>query len=199
VAVTAVFFDIGETLLNEKRAWSELGRRAGLAPHVVWAGMGAVIELGRRPRDVFERLGVEHPGAVDWEAFEWYPDAVPCLRRLRGLGYFVGLAGNVGADPAEFFPDAGVDVDLVASSATLGVEKPAPEFFAKLIEVAGRAPNEVAYVGDRVDNDVVPASRAGMVAVHIRRGPWGYLQDGSRHAHVQIASLDELPEALHGL
>ena len=34
-----------------------------------------------------------------------------------------------------------------------------------------------------------------MVAVHIRRGPWGYLQEPPADA-IRIASLDELPEVL---
>ncbi|MGH9098837.1 MAG: HAD hydrolase-like protein, partial [Acidimicrobiales bacterium] len=34
---------------------------------------------------------------------------------------------------------------------------------------------QVAYVGDRLDNDVLPAKAAGMFAVFIRRGPWGHL------------------------
>ena len=55
--------------------------------------------------------------------------------------------------------------------------------------------HEIAYVGDRVDNDVLPALAAGMIAVHVRRGPWGYLQDGSA-AHVLVTSLLDLPDAL---
>ena len=56
-------------------------------------------------------------------------------------------------------------------------------------------PAEVAYVGDRVDNDVRPALAAGLVAVHLRRGPWGLLQrtpDGA----IAIDALAELPAAL---
>jgi hypothetical protein len=34
-----------------------------------------------------------------------------------------------------------------------------------------------------------------MMAVHIRRGPWGYLQRGAEQAALQIQSLDELPGA----
>jgi FMN phosphatase YigB (HAD superfamily) len=60
----------------------------------------------------------------------------------------------------------------------------------------GFQPEEVAYVGDRIDNDVRPARAAGMLAVHIRRGPWGYLQTGREEAHVRVDSLDELPGAL---
>ena len=60
-------------------------------------------------------------------------------------------------------------------------------------------PAEIAYVGDRVDNDVVPAATAGMVAVFLRRGPWALLHARRPEASVArltIDSLDELPEAL---
>jgi hypothetical protein len=38
-----------------------------------------------------------------------------------------------------------------------------------------------------------------MVAVHIRRGPWGYLQGGAEEAHLRIDSLAELPKVLDGV
>jgi FMN phosphatase YigB (HAD superfamily) len=83
--------------------------------------------------------------------------------------------------------------DLIGTSALWGVEKPSPEFFERIAEGVLAAPEDIAYVGDRVDNDVLPALAAGMVAVHIRRGPWG-----SRHATppgaIVIDSLDQLPE-----
>jgi FMN phosphatase YigB (HAD superfamily) len=100
---------------------------------------------------------------------------------------------NVGRALGPVVEHFGLDVDWAASSAELGVEKPSPQFFERLLEVAGRPGAEVAYVGDRIDNDVAPAAAAGMLAVHIRRGPWGYLQRG---AGTQISSLDELPAVL---
>jgi hypothetical protein len=36
-----------------------------------------------------------------------------------------------------------------------------------------------------------------MVAVHIRRGPWGHLHEPPSGA-IRIRTLDELPEALDG-
>ena len=76
----------------------------------------------------------------------------------------------------------GLDVDFATASHDLGAEKPSPRFFERLLEAVDAEPAEVAYVGDRVDNDVVPAAAAGMVAVHIRRGPWGHLQRGAEQA-----------------
>ena len=88
-------------------------------------------------------------------------------------------------------------VDLVGSSARWEVEKPAPEFYRRMIGEAGVAAGEIAYVGDRVDNDVEPALAAGMTAVHVRRGPWGHLHEPPADA-ICICSLDELPGALGG-
>src|SRR5206468_1486781 len=95
--IEAVFFDVGETLLNEARMWASLGARAGLEPHVVWAGVGAAIARRAPHESVWELLGVERPdaGAAGLEEADLYPDAERCLRRLRADGYFVGLAGNV--------------------------------------------------------------------------------------------------------
>ncbi len=59
----------------------------------------------------------------------------------------------------------------------------------------GMGADEIAYVGDRVDNDVVPALAAGMAAVRIRRGPWGHLHEPPAEA-LRIDTLDELSEAL---
>jgi FMN phosphatase YigB (HAD superfamily) len=59
-------------------------------------------------------------------------------------------------------------------------------------------PGAVAYVGDRIDNDVRPAAAAGMRAVWLRRGPWGVIQhigDGP-HPALTVDSLDELVERI---
>ena len=68
-------------------------------------------------------------------------------------------------------------VGSTGSSARWGVEKPAPAFFERIVSECGVDEDAIAYVGDRVDNDVEPALAAGMVAVHIRRGPWGHLHE----------------------
>ena len=199
MAVKAVFFDVGETLVDETRYWAEHARRLGVTPHVVWAALGATIARGEHHQRVFDLLGGRPAEDVVYSADDLYPDAIPCLERLRDGGYFVGVAGNQSARLEEWARERRLPVDLVASSASWGVEKPAPEFFARLVAEAGVEAPEVAYVGDRVDNDVAPARAAGLLAVHLRRGPWAYLQDGAAAAHVRIQSLDELPEALlHG-
>ena len=97
----------------------------------------------------------------------------------------------------------GVEAEVMAMSEELGVAKPDPAFFARALEVMGSPdPADVAYVGDRIDNDVIPANAAGMRAVWIRRGPWAAIQaahladDGP--ATLTVRSLTELANRIHG-
>jgi HAD superfamily hydrolase (TIGR01549 family) len=189
--VTAVVFDVGETLVDETRNWEHVADACGVPRFTLMALVGATIARGESHRRVLEWLDIEPPR----KAFlhdELYPDAVPCLSRLKERGLFVGAAGNMAIEHEELVRPL---VDFAASSEGWGVEKPSPAFFERVLAEAGRPPGEVAYVGDHVVNDVEPALAAGMVSVHIRRGPWGYLLEPPPEA-IRIRSLDELPAAL---
>ena len=133
-----------------------------------------------------------------YELGDLYPDAIPCLAAVRDLGLRVGIVGNQTQALERWAREAALPADVISSSATLGVRKPDPRFFERLVELAECAPEELAYVGDRVDNDVLPALAAGLVAVHVRRGPWGRLQKAPASA-LTIDSLDLLPDALASL
>ena len=187
----AVVFDAGETLVDETGLWQRAADLAGIPRFTVMATLGGLITRGERHSRVWELLGVEQPRA-DFESVDFYPDALPCLADLRARGLRVGVVGNT---PEAFEDVIREHADFVGSSARWGVEKPAPEFFERLLGEAGCAPAEAAYVGDRVDNDIEPALRAGMVAVHIRRGPWGYLHEPPSGA-LRAKSLAEVVEVL---
>jgi HAD superfamily hydrolase (TIGR01509 family) len=189
MALDAIVFDVGETLVDETHAWTSAAEAAGLTPFTLMAGLGATIALGRMHSDVWELLGAEPQVGAPWTLDDWYPDALPCIERLRSAGFRVYTAANSVATAEEHL--RGV-VDGAASSGRWGVQKPAPEFFDRVCELAGAPPAKIAYVGDRVDLDIVPALAAGMVAVHIKRGPWGHLQEPPEGA-LRIGSLDELP------
>jgi FMN phosphatase YigB (HAD superfamily) len=120
-----------------------------------------------------------------------HADALRCLSALRARGLRLGAAGNMHSHHEEFLRP---HVDFVGSSERWGVEKPDSGFFAHVVEEAGVPAAEILYVGDRVDNDVVPARAAGLRTVRIRRG--AHARDESPAGVVTIGSLDELPEAL---
>lgn len=57
-------------------------------------------------------------------------------------------------------------------------------------------PAATLYVGDRLDNDIIPAAAAGFRTALIRRGPWAYVQPASDVPTIHIDSLLELPAAV---
>jgi HAD superfamily hydrolase (TIGR01549 family) len=191
LALKAVVFDAGETLVDETGLWQRASDMAGVPRFTVMGILGGLISRGEHHSRVWELLGVERPDA-NFEPDELYADALACLSDLRSRGARVGVVGNT---PEDFEDVMREHVDFVGSSGRWGVEKPAPAFFERVVAEAGCAPGEVAYVGDRVDNDVVPALEAGLVAVHLRRGPWGYLHEPPPDA-LRANSLAEVPEVL---
>ena len=191
MAVEAVVFDVGETLVDETRAWEAVADECGVPRFTLMALVGSTIGTGDPHHRALELLGIRPSRRAFFEE-QWYPDAVSCLARLHAGGFVVGAAGNMATEHEELVRP---HVAFVTSSDRLGVEKPSSAFFERIAELAGVPPAKIAYVGDRVDNDVAPALRAGMVGVHIRRGPWGYLQEPPAGA-IRIDSLDELPGAL---
>jgi HAD superfamily hydrolase (TIGR01549 family) len=189
--VKAVVFDVGETLLDETGLWERAADTAGVPRFTLMGILGGLAARGERHSRVWELLGVERPAST-FDPEDFYPDALPCLAGLRARGLIVGAVGNTPEDAENLLRR---HVDLIGSSARWGCEKPAPEFFERIVREAGCVPAEIAYVGDRVDNDVVPALGAGMVAVHLRRGPWGFLHEPPPEA-LRARSLAELPELL---
>jgi FMN phosphatase YigB (HAD superfamily) len=191
VAVKAVVFDVGETLIDETRLWERAADAAGAPRFTLMGVVGGLAARGEHHRRAWEILGVERSAAT-WDSEDFYADALPCLDGLRRRGLRVGAVGNTLTVAEDLLRD---HVDLVGSSARWGVEKPAPAFFERIISECGVAAEEIAYVGDRVDNDVEPALAAGMIAVHIRRGPWGHLHEPPAAA-LRVSSLGELAEVL---
>ena len=191
-AVTAAVFDVGETLVDETRDWEHLADACGVPRFTFMALVGAAIARGESHRRPLEWLGIDTLPPDTFTDDELYPDALPCLEELRGRGLLVGAVGNTSVHHEELIRP---HVDWVASSERWGVEKPSAAFFERVVAQAQRPPGEIAYVGDRVDNDVVPALAAGMVAVHVRRGPWGYLYEPPPGA-LRVSSLAEVPAVL---
>jgi FMN phosphatase YigB (HAD superfamily) len=212
VTLRAVVFDVGETIVDETRAWSAWADWLGIPRLTFLAVCGAVIARDipdyREPFRIF-RPGMdlsdelrkrEIAGVGDAiTADDLYPDAAECLRTLHEAGYRIGVVGNQPARAEAALAGLGLPIDLVASSATWGVEKPDLRFFERIAAELALPAGEIAYVGDRLDNDVRPAASAGMRAIFIRRGPWAWIQQptGSPpEATVTVESLAELPGAL---
>jgi phosphoglycolate phosphatase-like HAD superfamily hydrolase len=155
MAIKAVFFDVGETLINEARLWNGWAAYLGVPAAVFISALEKTIGDGQHHRHVFDRFRLgfdletarrDRAARNDTDLFtadDLYPDALPCLRALRARGYMIGIAGNQPAEAERMLSALGVTIEVVTSSASLGVEKPSPAFFKKLIAAAGSAAAEV--------------------------------------------------------
>ncbi|WP_016698665.1 HAD family hydrolase [Actinoalloteichus spitiensis] len=208
--VTAVVFDVGETLLDDSREWGAWAEWLGVPRHTFSTVLGAVTAAGRDNAETFqyfkpgfdlprERLLREEAGRGERiEDSDLYPDVRPGLAALRERGLWVGVAGNQTARAAELLRGLRLGVDGLATSGEWGVAKPSPGFFARVAEMVPDGPGQTVYVGDHRDNDVVAAKAAGFMKALIRRGPWGHLwaEDPPvrRDADWVIDSLLDLPD-----
>ncbi|WP_245955421.1 HAD family hydrolase [Nonomuraea fuscirosea] len=207
-------FDVGETLISETRIWSRWAERLGVSHFLLMGALGGMAALDRPHSDAFHLVcpGVDlvaeeaawerdDPGGLrnHFDAGDLYPDVREALAAIRAAGYQVIIAGN---QPRRAY-DALVAMDLPADSVHTsdgwGVQKPDPGFFAKVAAVAGREPGEILYVGDRLDNDVLPAAAAGMRTALLRRGPWGYLHAERPRAQAADVIVDDLHAILPAL
>jgi FMN phosphatase YigB (HAD superfamily) len=202
-----VVLDVGETLIDETRVWSVWAQELGITPLTFAAALGVAIANGRDHRSVFDLLGVpdwrRSADAVEaryggFQAVDLYPDALRSVNRLREMDRRVAILANQPARRHAQLSALGFQPDVMAMSEEMGVAKPDPAFFARSLELMGGPdPRTVAYVGDRVDNDVVASRAAGMRPVWLRRGPWGRLrEDPDGAAELVVWSLDELVDRL---
>ena len=202
-----VCLDVGETLIDETRVWKAWADVLGVPHLTFFAALGAVVLGERDHREVLAWFGgpawedrtpeVEaHYGS--FRAEDLYPDALRAIDGLRGAGYRIAVLANQPAIRAAELERLGVRAEVMAMSEALGVHKPDPAFFARALALMGDPPpRDVAYVGDRVDNDVRAARTAGLRSVWIRRGPWGVLhEDRDGSAHLVVRTLDELVERI---
>lgn len=207
--ILAVFFDVGETIVDESREYGTWADWLGVPRHTFSAVFGAVIARGLDYRETFQ---VFQPGfnlaeererrasAGEPESFgeeNLYADARACLAALRDQGVRVGLAGNQTARAEAILRALDLPVDVIGTSDGWGVEKPSVAFFDRVVAESGVAAEQVLYVGDRLDNDIRPAQQAGLATALIRRGPWGYILDDPAVADrclFRLTSLAELPD-----
>ncbi len=125
--------------------------------------------------------------AAQRELFELRPGIAPVLEALKARGVKLGLAANQPLRALRSLEEAGIGhyFENDGVSGVYGFRKPDVRLFLRACEDLGVEPGECIMVGDRIDNDVVPAHLLGMRTVLIRTG---------RHREQQPRSWEERPD-----
>lgn len=100
-----------------------------------------------------------------------YPDTKMVLE-IMSKKYKLGVIANQVAGTKDRLDNWGIGkyFDVVVASAEADCSKPDLKIFNLALEQAECKPNEAVMIGDRLDNDVVPAKQLGMKTVWVRQG-----------------------------
>ena len=114
--------------------------------------------------------GLERPAwRTDLETL--YPQTKEILEQL-GQEYKLGIIANQLSGLEQRLKDFGIldYFDAIFSSAEFGLAKPDPAIFRLALQKTNCLPHQAIMIGDRLDNDIVPAKRIGMKTIWIKQG-----------------------------
>ena len=195
-----IFFDVGSTLVDEGKAYDHRAQDMICGTDISFEEFDAArIAFSRQGLDgnsaAIEHFGLEK---TPWHSEDEipYPDAHETLDFLRKKGYRLGIIANQNPGTEARLEAWGLRkfFDVIADSSRIGCAKPDKAIFGKAMEFAGCKAEESIMVGDRLDNDMIPAKALGMKTVWIRRGVSRYqpAKLGEGIADYQIESLNEI-------
>ena len=176
-----IFFDIGSTLVDESAVYEnrikEITQGNNIDRNEFVAKVIQRAQTDPRPiMSVAKDYGVKVPAwRHDLEVL--YPDTKELLQRLSQK-YKIGIIANQDFGTEQRLTDFNVHqyINLVIASAEEGVAKPDLRIFQIALARADCKPEEAVMVGDRIDNDIIPANKIGMTTVWIKQGFGSYAE-----------------------
>ena len=176
-----IFFDIGSTLVDESAVYEnrikEITQGNNIDRNEFVAKVIQRAQTSPKPIvSAAEDYGVKVPAwRHDLEVL--YPDTKALLQRLSQK-YKIGIIANQDFGTEQRLTDFNVHqyINLVIASAEEGVAKPDLRIFQIALARADCKPEEAIMVGDRIDNDIIPANKIGMTTVWIKQGFGSYAE-----------------------
>ncbi len=198
-----LFFDIGSTLVDEHLAYEDRMRKIAKAANTTYEEVyETALKLYKQNKkgdlEAAKLLGVDKP-SWNSELETPYEDSIRCLEFLSHK-YKIGVIANQSLGAEQRLERYGLlkYIDLVVASAEEGVAKPDKRIFEIALNKSGCAASHSVMIGDRIDNDIVPANLLGMTTVWIRRGFRKYwtIENETEKPDYTVDSLSELCEIL---
>ena len=200
-----LFFDVGYTLVNEDAVWEARCRDQAQTDEAKKLGLSAadiyheieIASISRKPqfRTLIDKYGFKEVAPYRTELEKLYKD-VPAVIKALSQKYELGIIANQldglkerleAFDLLQYFK-------YIISSWDVKIMKPDIRIFEYALDKANCTPQEACMIGDRLDNDILPAKALGIKTVWIKQG-FGALQkplSKSEEPDYTISSLSEL-------
>ncbi|HFH9839621.1 TPA: HAD family hydrolase [Streptococcus suis] len=200
-----IFFDLGSTLLDEEAAYRFYIDKCVKKLQSLDIEVSAdsykkkMVEYAHRLLDpihaTWQYFAPTEPRPL-WtnEGVSLYPETIEVLEKLS-QNYRLGLIANQSSSIRELLKVWGIEsyFQLIILSEEVGLSKPDTTIFTLALQKANIPADRVVYVGDRYDNDILPAKSLGMHTVRILTGFGKYTREnGKWKSDWSITSLQEL-------
>ena len=196
-----IFFDIGSTLVDESVAYRNRIERT-IANTVISYDefYQKMVEISKCDQNAYNKA-VEVYGLIKapWNSEDEiiFPEAENVLRGLSKR-YKIGIIANQELGTEQRLEKIGLHkyIDLIIASAEEGVAKPDLRIFQIALDRANCKPEEAVMVGDRLDNDIIPANKIGMITMWIKQG-FGAFSEPNKAIEQPDYTINNLNELLN--
>lgn len=201
-----LFFDVGYTLVNEDAVWEERCREQAQTDEAKKLGLSAadiyheieIASISRKPqfRTLIDKYSFKEVAPYRTELEKLYKDAQAVIKALSQK-YELGIIANQldglkerleAFDLLQYFK-------YIISSWDVKIMKPDIRIFEYALDKANCTPQEACMIGDRLDNDILPAKALGIKTVWIKQG-FGALQKPLSKSEEPDHSINNLSELL---
>lgn len=194
-----IFFDIGSTLVDETKAYKHRIKDTIQNTNITYKQFcNLMIDFAKQGKNGY----IEAANKLNLQITKWhsedeflYPNTIGTLKLLSEK-YKIGIIANQPLGTQERLNKMKIDkyISLVISSAEEKVSKPDLKIFQLALDRADCLPNNAVMVGDRIDNDIVPAKAVGMRTIWIKQGLGGLAipQNESETADLTVKNISEI-------
>lgn len=166
-------FNVADEYFYTENAHKPMSKRAADEVAAVYAKHQSIVlkEGGIQPTpDLIRSMMVRFRDAKLKQVL--FDDVIPAMSELQYQGMIMGVISNVDKDIKPLMDELGVSPFLTTAvtSQETGFTKPHPEIFLEAIRRVELPPEQIIFVGDQYQIDVLGSSAVGMKAVLLDRG-----------------------------
>ena len=195
-----LFFDIGSTLVDESKAYEHRIRDTIKNRDISYGRFyNAMVDFAKQGLNAYNEavhlFGLNRTPWYSGDEF-LYPETISILDALSKW-YKIGIIANQLPGTQERLNKMGIGkyIDLTVSSAEAGIAKPDPAIFRLALKRSNCAAENSVMIGDRLDNDIIPAKRLGMHTIWVRQG-FGGMADIKKAENIADHTVKSIGEIL---